>query len=150
RLTPDAASRFWFREGLAFIRNDPVRYILLELRKLWFVFEANESGSFGDDFDALRPASPVLRLPLVMFGVVMPLAAVGALGCVRRRAWLLPAFALSIVVSLLPFFVAGRYRIPLAPPVIALAALGLGDIRWPSAAPGSLPLSAPPRCLSLP
>ena len=149
RLTPDAASRFWFREGLAFIRNDPVRYILLELRKLWFVFEANESGTFGDDFDALRSASPVLRLPLVMFGVVMPLAAVGALGCVRRRAWLLPAFALSVVVSLLPFFVAGRYRIPLAPPVIALAALGLDDIGGRTTARGTFRLAAAALGLSL-
>ena len=142
RLSAEEASRFWFREGLAFIRNDPVRYVLLELRKLWFVFEANESGTFGDDFDALRPASPVLRLPLVTFGVVMPLAAVGALGCLRRRAWLLPAFTLSVVVSLLPFFVAGRYRIPLAPPVIALAALGLDDIGRPGRVRGSVRLAA--------
>ena len=127
-LTPEEASRFWFREGLAFIRNDPVRYGLLELRKLWFVLEASENGSFGDEFDDLRPASPVLKLPLLMFGTVMPLAVVGTIGCLRRRAWLLPAFALGIVASLLPFFVAGRYRLVLAPPLIALAALGLDDV----------------------
>ena len=142
RLSPEEASRFWFHQGLAFIREDPGRYVLLELRKLWFVLEANESGSFGDDFDALRPASPVLRLPLVTFGVVMPLAAVGVLGCLRRRAWLLPAFALSVAVSLLPFFVAGRYRIPLAPPVIALAALGLDHIGGRGTGRGSVRLAA--------
>src|SRR5262249_13098096 len=127
-LSAEEASRFWFREGLAFIARDPGRYLLLEVRKIWFVLEAGESGTFGDDFDALRPASPVLALPLVMFGVVMPFAMVGALGCVRRRAWLLPVLALGVAVSLLPFFVAGRYRIPLAPPVIALAALGIDDL----------------------
>jgi hypothetical protein len=124
---PDV-SRFWFERGLAFIRDDPARYALLQVRKLWLALEANESGSFGDEFGALRPASPVLRLPLVMFGTVVPFALVGLVACLRRRQMLMPLFALGVVVSLLPFFVAGRYRLPLAVPMIVLAAVGLDAI----------------------
>jgi hypothetical protein len=113
---------------LDFIRRNPARYLLLELRKAWFLLEANERGSFGDEYDALRPASPVLQLPLVTFGTVMPLALLGVAGCVRRRAWVLPAFTGALFLSLLPFFVAGRYRLVLAPPMIALAAVGLDEL----------------------
>ena len=120
---PDA-----YRSAVAFIRDDPGRYGLLQLRKVWLALEADERGSFGDDFEALRPASPVLRLPLVMFGTVVPLALFGLGLCIRRRQWLLPLFVLGAVVSLLPFFVAGRYRLPLAVPMIVLAAVGLDAI----------------------
>jgi hypothetical protein len=127
RLTPEEASRFWFAAGLDFIRQNPARYLLLELRKAWFLLEANEHGSFGDEYDALRPASPVLQLPLVTFGTIMPLAMLGVAGCFRRRAWVLPAFTVALFLSLLPFFVAGRYRLVLAPPMIALAAIGFDE-----------------------
>jgi 4-amino-4-deoxy-L-arabinose transferase-like glycosyltransferase len=124
-LSGPEVSRFWLERGLAFIRADPGRYALLEVRKLWLALEAHERGSFGDDYAELQPASPVLRLPLITFGVLAPLGFVGLGACIRRRQWLLPLFVLATLVSLLPFFVAGRYRLPLAVPMIVAAALGL-------------------------
>lgn len=131
-LTPAEVSRFWFDEGLRFIREQPGRYALLQLRKLWFALEADEMGSFGDDFDELAHLSPVLRLPAVLFGTIIPLALLGALFATgSRRAAIVPAIAGALLVSLLPFFVAGRYRLPLAPPTIVLAAAGLARLaRW--------------------
>src|SRR5207237_9070128 len=124
-LTPDEVSRFWWLEGLRFIRERPGRYVLLEIRKLWFVLEATEEGSFGDEYDDFQEMSPILRYPLVEFGTVFPLALVGIAWCVRRRKFELPALAGVLLVSVLPFFVAGRYRLPLALPMIVLAACGL-------------------------
>jgi len=128
RLSGPEVSRFWFERGLAFIRADPVRYARLEGRKLWLSLEADESGSFGDDFDSARQLSPVLGLPLVTFGTVAPLGIVGLVGCMRRRQLLLPLFVSATLVSLLPFFIAGRYRLPLAPAMIILAAIGIDGI----------------------
>lgn len=130
-LSPADVSRFWFHRGLSFIRDRPGRYVLLEVRKLWLAFEAAENGSFGDDYDGLRPVSPVLRLPAITFATVGPLGLLGLAGCIRRRRWLLPLALGALTLSLLPFFMAGRYRLPLAPPMIVLAACGLRDIaRW--------------------
>src|SRR5262249_8422784 len=86
-LTPSEVSRFWFGKALDFTRAEPGRYALLTIRKLWFALEADEAGSFGDDFGELQPASGVLRLPAVTFGTVVPLALVGLGAAVRRRAW---------------------------------------------------------------
>jgi 4-amino-4-deoxy-L-arabinose transferase-like glycosyltransferase len=128
QLTPAEVSHFWFQQGLAFIREHPGRYAMLQLRKLWFALEAGESGSFGDDFEALRPASPVLRMPLVTFGTVLPLGLIGLYTCLRHGPLLMPLFVAGFLASLLPFFVAGRYRLPLAPAMIVLAAVGLADV----------------------
>ena len=127
-LSGPEVSRFWFERGLAFIRADPIRYARLEARKLRLSLDASESGSFGDDFDSARQLSPVLGLPLVTFGTVAPLGFVGLVGCIRRRQLLLPLFVCATLVSLLPFFIAGRYRLPLAPPMIVLAAIGIDGI----------------------
>jgi hypothetical protein len=118
-------SHFWFHEGVRFIREHPGRYAFLELRKVWFALEADEAGSFGDDYDVFREMSPVLRLPLFMFGVVAPLGLLGAVSYLRRRETaVLPLLAGELLLSLLPFFVTARYRLPLAPVMIVLAAGG--------------------------
>jgi hypothetical protein len=121
RLTRAEVSRFWFGEGVRFVREHPGRYALLQLRKMWFALDADEDGSFGDDFEEFRELSPVLRLPLVMFGMIAPLALLGA---GRRETAPLGLLAGAVLVSLLPFFVEARYRLPLAPIAILLAAIG--------------------------
>ena len=129
RLSRSEVSRFWFREGIRFVREHPGRYAMLQVRKLWFAFEAGEMGSFGDDFADFREMSGVLRLPLVMFGTIAPLGFLGAVVCLRRRETaILPLLAIAFLLSLLPFFVTARYRLPLAPVMIVLAAAGVGQL----------------------
>ncbi len=129
RLTPSEVSRYWFDQGLAFVREQPGRYALLTIRKLWFAFEADEAGSFGDDYETLAPASGVLRLPAVNFGTLVPFAFIGIAAAVRRRAWLVPLAVVGTLASILPFFLAGRYRVLLVPPMIVAAAVGLDAVR---------------------
>ena len=78
------------------------------------------------------------------FGVLAPLALVGMVAERRawRRLWLLPALALALAASVAVFYVFARYRYPLVPvlmPLAAAGALGLhGAVRaraWPALAP---------------
>ena len=126
-LAAGEVSHYWFAKGLGFVRQHPFRYLLLEARKVWIALDGDEEGSFGDDFHDYRRASWVLRLPLPSFAAVGPLGLLGL--CLtfvgRQRARILPLFVASYLVSLLPFFVTGRYRLPLVPPMLVLAAFAL-------------------------
>ncbi len=125
-LTPHEVSLHWYRKGLEFIRQQPTAYARLQVAKLRRVFEADEQGSFGDDFHDHQVVSRVLRLPLLSFGVIGPLGILGLLlTLLRGRPALLPLFTLTYVVSLLPFFVTARYRLPLVPPLLVLTAEAL-------------------------
>ena len=85
-----------------------------------------EEGSFGETFQDFREASWVLRLPLPSFGAICPLGLLGAIITLgRRRSAILPLFMGAYLVSLLPFFAAGRYRLPLVPPMLILSAEAL-------------------------
>jgi hypothetical protein len=125
-LSPHGVSLYWFHQGLRAISDEPRRAAALQLYKLRLAFEDEEGGSFGDVFDEYRGISRVLRLPLLGFGAICPLALLGlAVTIARRRPALLPLFIGSYLLSLLPFFVSGRYRLALVPPMIVLAAEAL-------------------------
>jgi hypothetical protein len=125
-LSAEEVSWYWFRRGIRFARTHPGRWLALQGRKVWLTFAAGERGSFGDEFGELATASPVLRLPLVGFGVLGPLGLLGIVTTLRRRGpALLPLVVGAIAVSLLPFFVVGRYRLPLVAPMTILAAAGV-------------------------
>lgn len=128
RLSPQEVSWHWFRRGLATVRGDPLGYAALEFQKLRLALAGGEDGTFGDDYGDSMDASWVLRLPLVSFGSVVPLALLGlALGLRRRRAMLLVWFVGAYVASLLPFFITGRYRLPIVVPMLVLAG---GALEW--------------------
>lgn len=125
-LSPTEVSEYWLARGLAFAREEPWRFARLQARKLRLALAGFEEGSFGDDFNDATDGSWVLQLPLVRFGMLCPLALVGvAVTISRRRGELLPAFLGMYAVSLFPFFVTGRYRLPIVVPMQLLAAVGL-------------------------
>jgi hypothetical protein len=125
-LSAGEVSLHWFRRGLAFVRAEPWRYARLELTKLRLALAGGEEGSFGDEYADAKQFSWVLRLPLPGFGAIWPFALVGIVVTLARRGpGLLPLFVAAYVASLLPFFVTGRYRLPIVPPMLVLAAVGL-------------------------
>lgn len=82
----------------------------------------------------IREFSPVLRLPLLTFWVVTPLAWLGLWWQRRRWRELLPLFLalLACYLSTVVFFIAARYRIPIVPGLLPFAALALAGLwdRW--------------------
>lgn len=125
-LTPGEVSRYWFERGLAEIARHPGGYLRLIGRKLRRLGAENEEGDFGDDYPSYAARSTVLRA-CIGFGAVAPLAALGiaiALQRLRGLVWI-ASLAGAYAFSLLPFFVTGRYRLPMVPPLLLLAAAGL-------------------------
>lgn len=122
-VTPAEASRFWFRRSLAWARQEPGEFLRLQVRKLGKLLSPYE---WPDALDLywLRERSPVLRLPLLEWGSLLPLAAVGLLGLglagkVRPGLPLL-AFWLAAILATAAFFLFSRYRLLLAPPLLLL------------------------------
>jgi 4-amino-4-deoxy-L-arabinose transferase-like glycosyltransferase len=99
-------------------------------RRLWRKFLYSVNGlevPQAEHFYFARESSPVLRLPLPGFGILLPWAILGGWACRRTRpaSAVLNLFCLCNLASLLMFYVSDRYRLPLAPVVIVYAAIGM-------------------------
>lgn len=124
-LDPAGVSAYWMERALNDIRNDPARWLLVELRKLFLLasrYEApdNVLVALGEDeIDVLRwtPSRWGIVLPLALAGLVLAWRTRGGMGDggVRGgRAALLVAF-LGYGATLLLFVVTSRFRSPIQP-----------------------------------
>jgi tetratricopeptide (TPR) repeat protein len=134
-LSPGAVSAFWTARAFAFIRTEPAAWLRLLMRKLALTFNAVEIAD-TESQEVYAESSSLLRvLAPLNFSVVLCLAAFGA--CVTaaawRRLWFLYAFALVYAASVVAFFVFARFRFPLVPVLLLLAAGGIAAWREPRA-----------------
>lgn len=133
-LDSGQVSRWWFRRGVDWIGAHPAAAAELTLKKAYYLLNGFETPSNRDPYFH-RPG--ILRALLwhagpaaFPWGLVFPLAVAGgalALGDPRRRRWAVPLvlwFALY-ALSVIPFFVTGRFRLGLLPPVLLLAGYAL-------------------------
>ncbi len=129
-MTPGERSSFWFRQGMAWVRQNPGAWAartLLKLRRFFSAYEIPDN----IDFYVYRRWAPVLRLPLPGFGAVAPLALAGAFVAWKRSGWprslvvMLGVYVASVVL----FFVLSRYRLAAMPMLFALAGVG-GVALW--------------------
>jgi tetratricopeptide (TPR) repeat protein len=127
-LTPAEVSSYWTGRTLAYIREQPARWGVLMARKsalLWNRTEAFDTESQ----ESYAEWSPVVRLlqPVTHFGLLVPLACLGVLVTWRDRSrlWVLYALVAAYGASVVLFFIYARYRYPLVPFLIVLAAAGL-------------------------
>lgn len=135
----DAAggSAYFVRRVIQYAASEPAGFLLLQLKKLRLLLG-------GDEIyrnQAIYPdRSPILALLLwkvpglaFPFGLLLPVAAVG-LAVGARRSPLLSVSILVYALSLVAFFIAGRYRLPLVPLLLVFAAEG-GRWLWKEAVP---------------
>jgi 4-amino-4-deoxy-L-arabinose transferase-like glycosyltransferase len=127
-MQPSEVSAFWLRQGFAHLAAEPAFAAGAFGRKLllfWNDFEISDN----QDQYLLERFSSVLRLPLLGFGVVAPLAALGAVAGWRtnRNVRLLGGFVGVYCASLIAFFLFSRYRLPVVLALLPLAALGVTD-----------------------
>ncbi len=133
RLDAVEASAFWLAEGLRFLREHPAEAARLYARKAALLFGAREIPNHLD-FEFIRGLAPALWLMPLGFGLVAPLGLYALLSPSTRRLLDPPAAALLALLvavpalTVLPFFVADRYRIAAVPPLIVLAAFGAVDL----------------------
>ncbi len=124
-MTATERSRFWFREGVAWIRSNPDRWLhltWLKLRNFWGAYEIPDN----IDLYVYREYAPVLRAPLADYGMVAPLALLGAAFSWRRPGWVraLLVFMGVYMTAVVLFFVLSRYRLTVLPAMFALAGTG--------------------------
>lgn len=129
-LTAAEVSSHWFRKSFRFIRDEPAAAARLFLRKC-YLFANRYEVPLDLDQEAFKQYFPLLRWPLVSYGVVSLLGWIGlaiSLREFRRHALLalmLGAHALSVVA----FFVSDRYRMPAVPLLILFSAFAVSWVR---------------------
>jgi tetratricopeptide (TPR) repeat protein len=144
-LRPSEVSRFWVSEVLRWAAREPGRFLRLQgIKALAFLDRYEYPDNWSLYFVATF--SPVLRLPLLSWPILVSFGALGAVRALRAprdpdRA----ALALLVVfyaLSTVAFFVFSRYRHPIAFPLIVLAAFGavsLSTAVWERGLVGATP-----------
>jgi 4-amino-4-deoxy-L-arabinose transferase-like glycosyltransferase len=130
-LKATEVSRFWFDQGFRYIRKNPGRWLALQWKKTrYFLSDFEIPDNHGFAFDRAHFLRGLHFAPL-SFGILFPLALFGIAATWERRRELgfIYLFAIVYALSVLAFFVVGRYRIPIVVPLIPLAAAGLGKFR---------------------
>ena len=128
-LAPREVSRFWFAQAFQHMREHPAfaaRAMFCKLVLFWNDFEISDN----QDQYLLERDSWVLRLPLLGFGGVAPLALLGVIATVRTRraVRLLGGFVILYCASVVAFFIFSRYRIQVVPALLPLAAVGAAEL----------------------
>jgi tetratricopeptide (TPR) repeat protein len=131
KLKPSQVSRFWAGRARDFLLHSGNVFPLYET-KLKLMFNAKEVPNHLDfDFYRLEVA-PILKGMFVSFGWILPLACLGIWQCLREKAGpadkLSLAFILTVMITLLPFFIVDRYRLPMVPFLILFAARAVTDL----------------------
>jgi len=125
-LSSAEASAWFFRQGVAFIRAEPVASLRLWLHKVWYFWEGPERSNEKFMYFFWR-LSGMGYLPLVAFWILGPLALAGmALEWRRRRQLaLLYLYVAAMMLAVCVFFVNARFREPVIPVLAIFAAAAL-------------------------
>jgi 4-amino-4-deoxy-L-arabinose transferase-like glycosyltransferase len=130
KLTMGEMSEFWWKKALAEIRADPGRWCRLMAGK-WLLTWNRAEVMDTESILLYREHSWLLRLlGMLDFGVVCPLALCGV-WLTRgqwRRLWVLYGVVLGFAGAVALFVVAGRYRLPVVPPLLLFAAAGVWEM----------------------
>lgn len=127
-LTPAEVSRWWLGRSLAFVRDEPGRWLALLARKTFLVWNRLEIVD-TTSLEAAAESSWLLAglSRLLHFGVICPLAAAGV--WLTRRRWRQLAVLYLVLgawtVAIAAFFVFARYRLPMVPILALFTGAGL-------------------------
>ena len=115
-LKPSEVSRYWFTKSFDYIKNNKFHYSVLMWKKIKLMFNYYEVPD-SEDFYFYRQYSSILRLPLIPFGVICPLAFLGMLLLIKdyKKYSLLYVLVIANFVSIIIFYIFSRYRLPIVP-----------------------------------
>ncbi len=128
-LSDGEVSDYWAGQAFRFAKSYPnawTRQIGRKFALFWNHFEIPNHY----DMNFVKRFAPVLRNPIGTFAVLAPLGILGlVLASVRRkRTGLLIAFAVTFMVSVIPFFVTARYRLAIVPVLLVGAGFAVTEI----------------------
>ncbi|NIP83779.1 MAG: tetratricopeptide repeat protein, partial [Gemmatimonadetes bacterium] len=130
-LTLAEVSDHWVGETVAYVVDRPGDWLALMARKAALAVNAVEAAD-TEDLYTYAEHSPILAVTgwLLSFGVLLALAVLGAALTwpERRRLALFHALPVVYLAGLVAFFVFGRYRHPVTPFLVVLAAPGIAGL----------------------
>jgi tetratricopeptide (TPR) repeat protein len=134
-LSDREISDYYVRKTFGEINNDFPGWLGLMSRKAYYFFNTYERSDIKLIPRWIEHDASLLKLPLLSYGLVMPLGVVGlALVVVRRRrlAWVVVAGFVGFMLNAIMFFVIWRYRLPAVPFLTILAGYTVAEI-WSAA-----------------
>lgn len=144
-LSPGEVSAYWTDQAVTYITSRPGEWLALMARKFRLLWNAAEMVD-TESQETHAEWSWLLRVlgPVTHFGVLAPLALLGMMVSWRSDApaRLLIALTVAYAASVLVFYVFARYRYPLVPLLIVLAALGVSRARQVAAQRDAAALAA--------
>jgi len=128
-LKTSQVSAFWIKQAFVFIKDKPVEYARLFLRKIAFTFSPQE---FVHDIEYhyIRERIRIFRFLFMDLRFILPFSILGMFFGMRRfkdTVFLYLVIA-TLSLSIAIFFVSARYRIMLAPFLIIFAAYALVNV----------------------
>jgi len=129
-LRPSEVSSYWMHRAQSWAREHPGDFLKLQAKKLALFWDAYEIPN-NDDYYYFSGLARIFHLPVLFdFGLLGPLALLGAMvGIARRRltfAWLAVPVVLWFVIA--AFFVCGRFRASAIPLLAGWAGIGVAEL----------------------
>ena len=113
-LSPSESSKFWIRRALDDIISDPVAYMKLEVKKLFYFFNDYEMHYIASAYQEYKAS---IAFPFIRYGVIASLGLLGMLLAFKnfKTYFLLYAAVFVYLFSGMLFLVQSRYRTPAVP-----------------------------------
>ncbi len=129
-LKPSEVSGYWAGRAALFLRERPGDGLRLLTRKFLLFWNHYEIPNHHNRYFIRINYAPLLGYLAIGFWLIAPLSLVGVLllagrGELRRVYRLYAGFILIYMVSVIPFFITARYRLPVVPFLVVFAALGV-------------------------
>lgn len=122
-LSDAEVSTFWFRKGLKFIKENPVRWLTLEAKKLFYFFDDYEH-SLEYSYSVER--SYVTNLSILPFALLISSALLGLFVSFPWRGKAPLIFYLLVqFLTVMIFYMSSRYRLPSIPVLCLFSGQGL-------------------------
>ncbi len=125
-LKASEVSDYWMNEGWKFIREQPFDFFILQIKKLLIFINNSEKGD-NYDLNFMKQFTPILHIGIIPYGAILILT----IASLFWGRWTSPPFIgiylfiFSYSLSVIIFFVKSRYRIPVVPAMMPLAAYAL-------------------------
>jgi len=114
RMKRSEVIRFWYRKGFNFIKNNPKKFLLLEMKKLGWLIAGYEFESSYNLYLEKREMK-IIYLLFIPFGMLLGFGAMGYLWAKNESKQLLLLWCLSVSYAIMIFHFNTRYRLLLVP-----------------------------------
>lgn len=132
-LSPSEVSNYWLDQALAYIRSEPAEWLALMGRKIFLFWNGTEVvDTEGIEAYADQCAWFGYLALVFHFGVLLPLAVAGIIATANRarELWVLYGLILAMSASVILFYIFGRYRESIVPPLVLFSGAALTPAQW--------------------